>query len=93
MDPGDVSCPFERDHQLRKSFFWGRKEPKNISVADPGCLSWIPDPSQRILSILIPKKLFLSSRNYTPVCSSRIRIPDPDPDFLRIPDPGNTGML
>ncbi len=33
-----------------------------------------------------PKKWFLSSRKYDPGCSSRI--PDPDPDFLPILDPG-----
>jgi len=32
------------------------------------------------------KKWFLSSRIYDPGCSSRI--PDPDADFLLIPDPG-----
>ncbi len=40
------------------------------------------------LIIFQPKKWFLSSRKYDPDCSSRIRIPDPDPDFLPIPDPG-----
>ncbi len=35
-----------------------------------------------------PKKWFLSSRKYDPGFSSRIRIPDPEPDFLPIPDPG-----
>ncbi len=34
-----------------------------------------------------PKKWFLSSRKYDSGCSSRI--PDPDPDFLPIPDPGS----
>jgi hypothetical protein len=34
------------------------------------------------------KKWFLSSRNYDPDCSSRIRIWDPDPDFLAIPGTG-----
>jgi hypothetical protein len=33
-----------------------------------------------------PKKWFPSSRKYDPVCSSRN--PDPDPDFLPIPDTG-----
>ncbi len=37
-----------------------------------------------------PKKWFLSSRKYDPGCSSRI--PDPDPDFLPILDPGGTGI-
>jgi hypothetical protein len=70
------------------------------SVADPGCLSRIPDPTffhlgSRILvkelKYLTPKKAkkwFRSSKKYDPGCSSRI--PDPDADFLpsRIPDPG-----
>jgi hypothetical protein len=37
----------------------------------------IPDPHQRILSILTPKKAkkwFLSSKKYDPCCSSRIRM-------------------
>jgi hypothetical protein len=79
-----------------------------VSVADPGCLSRIPDPTffhpgslirtvsipdhgsaSKNLSILTPKKpkkWFLSSRKYDSGCSSRI--PDPDADFLSIPDPG-----
>ncbi len=66
------------------------------SVADPGCLSRIrtvsiPDPgsASKNLSILTskkPKKWFLSSGKYDLGCSSRI--PDPDADFLPIPDPG-----
>jgi hypothetical protein len=48
----------------------------------------IPDPHQKHLSILI-QKWFLSSRKYDPGCSSRIRIPNLDPDFLPIPDPGS----
>jgi hypothetical protein len=43
------------------------------------------------LSILT-KKLFLSSRKYDPKYSSRIGIPDPDLDFLPIPDPGSRGQ-
>jgi hypothetical protein len=34
--------------------------------------------------------LFLSSRKYDPSCSSRI--PDPNADFLPIPDPGSKGQ-
>jgi hypothetical protein len=45
--------------------------------------SRIPDPHQKNLSILTPKKLFPSSRKYDP----GLFIPDPDPDFLPIPDP------
>jgi hypothetical protein len=81
------------------------------SVADPGCLSRIPDPtffhpgsrirtvsipdpgSSKNLSILTtkkPKKWFLSSKKYDLGCSSLI--PDPDADFLPIPDPGSRGQ-
>jgi hypothetical protein len=35
-----------------------------------------------------PKKLFLSTRKYDLGCLSEIRIPDPNPEFLSIPDPG-----
>ncbi len=66
----------------------------NFSIPDPG--SQIqghkdfripdPDPHQRIEVFFPQKKLFLSSRNYDPGCSSRIL--DPDLDFLSIPDPG-----
>jgi hypothetical protein len=79
---------------------WPIRGPLLTSVADPGCLSRIPDPTffhpgSRILikefKYFNPKKSkkwFLSSKNYEPGCSSRI--PDPDADFLpsRIPDPG-----
>ncbi len=53
----------------------------------------IPDPVSRVkntrFKYFLPKKLFLSSRNYDPVCSSRI--PDPDLDFYPswIPDSGS----
>ncbi len=36
--------------------------------------------------------MVLSSRNDDPGCLSRIRIPDPDPAFLSIPDPGSRGQ-
>jgi hypothetical protein len=55
--------------------------------------SQIAGPHQRKLSILTPqktKKWFLSSRKYDPGCSSLI--PDPDADFLPIPDPGSRGQ-
>jgi hypothetical protein len=80
----------------------------DCSVADPGCLSRMPDPTffhtgSRIRTVSIPdpeaasknltiltpkkkKKWVLSSRKYDLGCSSRI--PDPDADFLPIPDPG-----
>jgi hypothetical protein len=77
---------------------------EHISVADPGCLSRIPDPTffypgselspSRIrieeFKYFNPTKWFLSSRKYDPGCSSRI--PDPDADFLPIPDPGSRGQ-
>jgi hypothetical protein len=54
----------------------------------------IPDPGSRIrikeFQSFNPKKWFLSSRKYDPGCSSRI--PDPDPYFLPIPDPGSRGQ-
>jgi hypothetical protein len=37
-----------------------------------------------------PNKWFLSSRKYVAGCSSRI--PDPDPYFFPIPDPGSMGQ-
>ncbi len=37
------------------------------------------------------KKLFLSTWKYDLGCSSRIWIPDPDPEFLPIPDPESGG--
>ncbi len=61
---------------------------------------FIPDPNfsypgsaSKNLSILTPKKWFLSSRKYDPGCSSRIRIlifyPSrmPDPGVKKAPDP------
>ncbi len=74
------------------------------SVADPGCLSRIPDPTffhpgSRIcikeFNYFNPKKWFLSSMKYGPGCSSRIRIltfyPSriPDPGVKKAPDPGS----
>ncbi len=72
------------------------------SVAEPGCWSRIRlfsilDPGSRIrikeFKYFNPKKTkkwFLSSKKYDPGCSSRI--PDPDADFLPIPDPGCRGQ-
>jgi hypothetical protein len=59
----------------------------NFSIPDlnffhPGSAS-----ASKNLSILT-QKWFLSSQKYDPCCSSRIRIPDPDPDYLPITDPG-----
>jgi hypothetical protein len=59
-------------------------------IPDPNCLH----PGSRIcikeFKYFSPKKTnkwFLSSRKYDPGCSSPI--PDPDADFLPIPDPGS----
>ncbi len=61
-----------------------------------GCGMFIPDPNffhpgsaSKNLSIFFTQKIVLRSRKYDPGCSSRIRIPDPDPDFLTISDPGS----
>ncbi len=62
-----------------------------FSIPDPNCLH--PGSASKNLSILAPKKpkkWFLSSRKYDPGCSSRI--PNPDADFLLIPDPGSRGQ-
>ncbi len=54
-----------------------------FSIPDPNCLH----PGSRILiKKPKPKKWFLSSKKYDLGCS--FRIPDPDTDFLPIPDPG-----
>jgi hypothetical protein len=54
---------------------------------------FIPDPGSRIhlkeFKYFNPKKWFLSTQKYDPGFSSRIRIPNPDPDFLPILDPGS----
>jgi hypothetical protein len=57
--------------------------------------TWILDPNfchpgsgSEFFPPRIPKNGFYSSQKYDPGCSSRIRILDPDPDFLPIPDPG-----
>jgi hypothetical protein len=61
-----------------------------------GSRMFIPDPNffhpgSRIrlkeLKYFNPKKWFRRTQNYDPGFSSRIRIPDPDPDFLPISDP------
>ncbi len=71
-----------------------------ISVADPGCLSqilifYIPDPNffhpgsaSKNLSILIQEK---NGSKLSEIWSGWL-IPDPDPDFLPIPDPGLRGQ-
>ncbi len=81
---------------------WANQTEGFCSVADPGCLSQIPDlnffhpgseffhPGLRILikdfKYFNPKKWFQSSRKSGPGCSSRIRILTFYPS--RIPDPG-----
>ncbi len=63
------------------TFFHPGSRIRTVSIPDPGYAS-------KNLSILTPKKQkkwFLSTRKYDPGCSSRI--PDPDADFLPIPDP------
>jgi hypothetical protein len=81
---------------------------RDFRVADPGCLSQIPnvfhprseffpsritDPHQRIYAIS-PN---LSSQKYDPDCSSRIRIlifsPIPDPGVKKAPDHGSATLL
>jgi hypothetical protein len=73
-------------------------------VANPGCLSWIPDPTffhprSRIRIVSIPDPGSASknlSRYFNPKLVSKVhpgsRISDPDPDFLSIPDPGSRGQ-
>jgi hypothetical protein len=65
------------------TFFHPGSRIRPVSIPDPGSAS-------KNLGILTPKKnkkWFLSSRKYDPSCSSWI--PDPDADFLPIPDPGS----
>jgi hypothetical protein len=98
--------------KVKRIFFGILRSLTKSSVADPGYLSRIPDPTffhpgsqipdpnclhpgseSKNLSILTPKKpkkWFLSSRKYDTGCSSLI--PDPDADFLPIPDPGSRGQ-
>jgi hypothetical protein len=61
-----------------------------FSIPDPNCLH--PGSRLRIkeFKYFYAKKWFLSSRKYDPGCSSRI--PDPDANFLPIPDPGSRGQ-
>ncbi len=76
---------------------YGRPGVLLVYVEDPWCLSRIPgsnfstpDPGSWSASSnfsILTQNLFLSSRKYDPGSSSRI--PDPDLDFLPIPDPGS----
>jgi hypothetical protein len=90
LDPG--GC-LSRIPDPGSDFFHPGSRIRTVSIPDPGSElspSRIPDPgsASKNLSVLTPKKWFLSSRKYDPGCSSRI--PDPDADFYpsRIPDPG-----
>ncbi len=85
-DPGSririFSIPFPRS--WIKIFF----------ILDPWSRIWIfpiPDPGSRMrikeFKYFNQKKWFLSSQKYDPSFTSRIRIPNLDPDFLPIPDP------
>jgi hypothetical protein len=61
-------------------------------IPDPGFEFFpSPDPGYRIgikeFKYFNPKKGFLSSQKYDPGFPSRIRIQDPNPDFLSIADP------
>ncbi len=72
------------------TFFHPGSRIRTVSIPDPG------SPSKN-LSILTPKKWFLSSRKYDPGCSSRIPdpgsgcwlLPIPDPGVKKAPDPGS----
>jgi hypothetical protein len=58
---------------------------RTFSILDPVSAS-------KNLSILT-QKWFLSSPKYNPCCSSRIQVPNPDPDLLfPIPDPRSRGQ-
>jgi hypothetical protein len=76
------TCPVLRirDKHPGSEFFHPGARVKKFRILDP-------DPYRRISVFFSPKKLFLSSRKYDPGCSSRI--PDPDLDFLPIPDLGS----
>jgi hypothetical protein len=63
------------------------------SVADPGCLFRLPDPNffHPGSRIRIKKFKYFNPQNCFQALGKMIRvefIPDPDPDFLPIPDPG-----
>ncbi len=56
------------------------------SVADTGCLIQISDPHQKF-QYLIPKNLSKLSETW-----SGLFIPDPDPNFIAVQDPGSRGQ-
>ncbi len=92
------------DNVLGKKFQWcgsGMCIPDPASeffLLDPGSEkspSQIADPASASKNLIIlitkkSKKMFLSCKKYDPGCSSRI--PDPDANFLPIPDPGSRGQ-
>ncbi len=91
-----VSPPFPLIHSVGDSaaypgFFFGSRI-RFFPIQDPNLLH----PGSRIrikeIKYSYPKKWFLSTQKYDPGCLSRIRILDPDRDFLPIPDPGSKGQ-
>jgi hypothetical protein len=58
-------------------------DPISFSIPHPGSEFFPSRIPIKELKYFNPEKGF-----YDPVCSSLIRIPNPDPDFLPIPDPG-----
>jgi hypothetical protein len=91
-----VSPPFPLIHSAGDSaaypgFFFGSRI-RIFSIQDPNLLH----PGSRIrikeIKYSYPKKWFLSTQKYDPGCLSRIRILDPDRDFLPIPDSGSKGQ-
>jgi hypothetical protein len=70
------------------TFFPSRIPIRPVSIPDPG--SRIRIKEFKYFNPQKTKKWFLISRKYYPSCSSRI--PDPDADFLPIPDPGSRGQ-
>ncbi len=104
-EPDDADTESAQENNKVCRSVWKRLSHENqsvvfCSVADPGCLSRIPDPtffhpgselsSSRIrieeFKYFNQKKWFLSSRKYDPGCSSRIRMLTFYPS--RIPDSG-----
>jgi hypothetical protein len=72
-------------------FFPSRILGPYFSIQGPGSEYFYPGSRIRIKKFkhFNPKIWFLSSRKYDLGFSSRIGIPNPDPDFLPIPDPGS----
>ncbi len=79
VDPTVVCLLFQKKDQI-----WTQ----GTFIPDPTIpKSKNPDPHQKELKYFKTKKWFLSSWKYDQGCSSRIRIPDLDPDFLVLPFP------